>query len=591
LEKLFMQNQISITVKAFGIAVAALFVAATLVSSPMSAQAADLSGGYYADTSYSTAGSGGYYADTSYSTGGGNTTSGYYADTSYSTGSSGYYADTSYSTGGNTPTGGCTNCGGSTVKPAPTCTLSVNDASITKGQAVKITWTSSRANITRKISGVGSGLQASGSITLYPQQTTTYTGTFKGDGGTVTCTKTVTVTIPQAPTCDINASQSSITPGQAVTISWSSAHASNRSITNIGSGLSASGSSVVYPQQTTTYTGTFSGSGGTVTCQKTITVTTPQPQAPTCSMNGNPTTITPGQSSTLTWNSTNVSSVSINNIGSGLSANGSQVVWPNQTTTYTGTFTGSNGQQVTCSQTITVTPVPQCPAGYSGTYPNCVPPQCPSGYTGTYPNCVPPQQNNPSCSITINNYGNNYNNGYWQPNSAVTISWSSAHASWGTINNGLGNVNLSGSRTVYPNQTTTYTGTFYGQNGQSVTCSATVYINVPPVNPGTPYVTLSQTPYTGLELGPVGTVVYWGFIAFWCLLAAYLIAVKRVHNQVYASLASLLFGTKVTHAVAHSGVAHSHSASAHGVHVSYVAPIMHEDKTDEFILSQINRTR
>ncbi len=38
-----------------------------------------------------------------------------------------------------------------------------------------------------------------------------------------------------------------------------------------------------------------------------------------------------------------------------------------------------------------VPPVPQCPTGYTGTYPNCVPPQCPQGQTGTYPNCVPIQ--------------------------------------------------------------------------------------------------------------------------------------------------------------------------------------------------------
>jgi hypothetical protein len=33
---------------------------------------------------------------------------------------------------------------------------------------------------------------------------------------------------------------------------------------------------------------------------------------------------------------------------------------------------------------------PACPSGYTGTYPNCVAPTCPSGYTGTYPNCIPP---------------------------------------------------------------------------------------------------------------------------------------------------------------------------------------------------------
>jgi hypothetical protein len=36
-------------------------------------------------------------------------------------------------------------------------------------------------------------------------------------------------------------------------------------------------------------------------------------------------------------------------------------------------------------------PPPSCPAGYTGTPPNCIPPPaCPSGYAGTYPNCIPP---------------------------------------------------------------------------------------------------------------------------------------------------------------------------------------------------------
>jgi len=152
----------------------------------------------------------------------------------------------------------------------------------------------------------------------------------------------------------------------------------------------------------------------------------------------------------------------------------------------------------------------------------------------------------------------------------------------------MGSVNLSGSRTVYPTQTTTYTGTFYGQSGQSVTCSATVYINtyVPPVTPTTPttpYVTLAAVPYTGLELGPVGTVVYWGFLALWCVLAAYLIAVKRVQNHVYASLKGFLFGTNDTAVVAHSN---------HTAHVSYATPVVRsEDVVDSFIVQQINRSR
>ncbi len=136
---------------------------------------------------------------------------------------------------------------------------------------------------------------------------------------------------------------------------------------------------------------------------------------------------------------------------------------------------------------------------------------------------------------------------------------------------------------VYPTQTTTYTGTFTGYNGQTVNCSVTIYVNnyVPPVTPNTPFVTLSAVPYTGLELGPVGTVLYWGFIAFWCLLAAYLIVVKKVQNSVYNSLKTVLFGSAATHAVA-----------GHSAHVSYTTPVVHNtDRTDDFVMAQINRAR
>ena len=56
-------------------------------------------------------------------------------------------------------------------------------------------------------------------------------------------------------------------------------------------------------------------------------------------------------------------------------------------------------------------------------------------------------------------------------------------------------------------------------------------------NPG---ISLAAIPYTGLDLGPWGTAVYWGFLVLWCLIAAYLIAVKKVQNK----FATWLFGTK-----------------------------------------------
>src|SRR3990167_4271163 len=50
----------------------------------------------------------------------------------------------------------------------------------------------------------------------------------------------------------------------------------------------------------------------------------------------------------------------------------------------------------------------------------------------------------------------------------------------------------------------------------------------------TPYVTLAAVPYTGLELGFWGTIAYWGFLVLWCLIAAYLIVVKKIQNKIAA---------------------------------------------------------
>lgn len=109
---------------------------------------------------------------------------------------------------------------------------------------------------------------------------------------------------------------------------------------------------------------------------------------------------------------------------------------------------------------------------------------------------------------------------------------------------------------------------YYIQNGYC-------YQNYAP-NYQQPYVTLSAVPYTGLELGPVGTALYWGFLVLWCLMAAYLIAVKKVHNKIAAWFA----GSKAEHTV----VSHAQVAPAAP---AKVAP--QYDGIDPFIASQIHR--
>ncbi len=77
--------------------------------------------------------------------------------------------------------------------------------------------------------------------------------------------------------------------------------------------------------------------------------------APTITLSANPQTIAPNGSATLTWNSTNAASVSIDQgIGAVAAGSGNVTVKPQQTTTYTATATGTGGS-TTASATITVT--------------------------------------------------------------------------------------------------------------------------------------------------------------------------------------------------------------------------------------------
>ena len=80
----------------------------------------------------------------------------------------------------------------------------------------------------------------------------------------------------------------------------------------------------------------------------------PPPPVPTVSLNASPTGIATGQSSTLTWSSTNATSCTASGGWSGAKAlSGSQSVSPTTTTTYTLTCTGAGGSG-TASATVGV---------------------------------------------------------------------------------------------------------------------------------------------------------------------------------------------------------------------------------------------
>ncbi len=77
------------------------------------------------------------------------------------------------------------------------------------------------------------------------------------------------------------------------------------------------------------------------------------PAAPTASLAAAPATITAGSSATLTWMTTNATTVSIDQGVGTVAASGSMKVTPSATTQYTLTATGSGGS-VTSVATVTV---------------------------------------------------------------------------------------------------------------------------------------------------------------------------------------------------------------------------------------------
>jgi peptidoglycan-associated lipoprotein len=88
----------------------------------------------------------------------------------------------------------------------------------------------------------------------------------------------------------------------------------------------------------------------------------PAPPAPTASLSANPNSIEKGQSTTLTWQTTNATEVSIDGIGH-VDANGSRQVTPADSTTYHLTAKGDGGtQEATARVTVTSAPPAEAPA-------------------------------------------------------------------------------------------------------------------------------------------------------------------------------------------------------------------------------------
>jgi Domain of unknown function DUF11 len=191
------------------------------------------------------------------------------------------------------------------------------------------------------------------------------------------------------------------------------------------------------------------------------------PPAPTaCVINNftaNPTSITFGQASNLSWSTTGCTSASISSFGSVTPSFGNQSVSPVATTTYTLLVYGQSGTPTSRTATVSVGAAPQrCTDSTATNY----------GSVGacTYPTAV--------CRIV------NFN----ALPTVITagqlsiLNWNTTGCNSANITS-IGNVATSGTQTVSPASTTSYTLTAYGISGAQVAQSVTVSVTATPLPP------------------------------------------------------------------------------------------------------------
>ncbi|HLP86883.1 MAG TPA: hypothetical protein VK153_03370, partial [Candidatus Paceibacterota bacterium] len=356
-----------------------------------------------------------------------------------------------------------TNYGGALpcVYPHPvSCTISnfeANPNSITTGNSSVLTWNTNNCNqvvITPNVGTYG----PSGSKTVYPAVTTTYTLKAYAPNGTLGDTDNVTVTVNSIPvnmTGNLSASSSSCTIAEGnstcgIPFSWTTQNPeATSSITHDGmtvaNGNNGSKTFAISKGTQTYYlynnsklldTETVSASCASGTswngsvCERVV--------VNNCTINNfnaNPTSITSGESSVLSWNTSNCVNVVISNLNYNVPNSGSQAVYPTVTKTYTLTAYGQNGASDTRSVTVYVNQPSVCQINHFTASPS---------------------------SIT--------------KGESSTLSWDTTDCNSVSISS-IGTVSTSGSRSVSPTSTKTYTLTAYGANNVTQTKSVTVYVD------------------------------------------------------------------------------------------------------------------
>jgi hypothetical protein len=315
--------------------------------------------------------------------------------------------------------------------PAPVInSFAAEPESVTAGGSSILSWDVSGADIVDIDQEIGT-VNSTGTYMVSPTTTTTYTLTASNKAGSVTAT--VQVTAPPVIN-SFTADPTSITSGEGSTLSWDVSGTTEITIDpGIGNVAALTGTRTVSPTVTTNYTLTASNEAGhrTDTVQVTVSAPSPPPLPEINSFTADPTSVPPGGSSTLSWSVSGADEVTIDHGIGSVGLTGTRTVSPATTTIYTLTASNEAGSS---TATVQVTEITTAVISYFTADPTSI-------ATGD----------------------------------SSTLSWSVSGADEVTIDHGIESVGLTGTRTVSPTTTTTYTLTASNEAGDS---TATVEVTM-----------------------------------------------------------------------------------------------------------------
>ncbi len=153
--------------------------------------------------------------------------------------------------------------------------IGANPTTLTVGESITLSWSSSNATACQAGSAWSGGVALSGSRLITPPAAGTFTYTLSCDGVTGSAVVVAANAATPMPTVSLSLSPTSVTAGQASTLTWSSTNASGCAASGAWSGgQNTSGSMPITQAATGTYTYSLSCSGAGGSASGSVTLAT-----------------------------------------------------------------------------------------------------------------------------------------------------------------------------------------------------------------------------------------------------------------------------------------------------------------------------